>query len=103
VLRDSRMSLAPNAGVVSYANSCLFRGHQVPHLVIQSESGPVTVMVLVHEHVLRRTPFEEQGYRGVIVPMAGHGDLAVLTRGAALDPAALDAIARRMRESIVWH
>ena len=34
---------------------------------------------------MRRVPksvhFDEQGYRGVIVPVPGHGSLAVLTRG----------------------
>ena len=38
----------------------------VPHLVVQTEMGPVTVMVLVHESVAKPVPFEEQGYRGVI-------------------------------------
>ena len=46
---------AAGAGLVSYANSCVFRGHHVPHLVVQTEAGPVTVMVLVHESgVVRR-------------------------------------------------
>jgi hypothetical protein len=102
VLRDSRLTLAANAAMVSYASSCSFRGHQVPHLVIQTDSGPVTVMVLVHEHVVRSKRFDEQGYRGVIVPVAGHGSLAVLTRGAAVDPAAVEQIAHRVLDSIVW-
>src|ERR1700716_453286 len=53
VLRDSHLRLATGtgAGMVSYASSCLFRGHRVPHLVMQTEAGPATVMVLVHEHV----------------------------------------------------
>ncbi len=49
VLRNTHMRLQPDAGVVSYAQSCAFRGHQVPHLVVQTDMGPVTVMVLVHE------------------------------------------------------
>ena len=81
MLRDSHVRLAAGAGVVSYASSCAFRGHHVPHLVIQTESGPVTVMVLVHERVQKPVQFDEQGYRGVIVPVAGHGSLAVLTHG----------------------
>ena len=79
MLRDSRLRLSNGAGMVSYASSCAFRGHRVPHLVIQTESGPVTVMVLVHEGVRKPVRFDEQGYRGVIVPVAGHGSLAVLT------------------------
>ena len=99
VLRDSHVRLADSAGIVSYASSCGFRGHRVPHLVIQTESGPVTVMVLVHESVAKSVQFDEQGYRGVIVPVPGHGSLAVLTRGAATDP---EHIAHRVLDSIVW-
>ena len=60
VLKDSKLRLKPDAGIVSYASSCTFRGHRVPHLVVQTPSGPVTVMVLVHESVrqpdaIRRT------------------------------------------------
>ncbi len=51
VLRDSQLRLSAAAGIVSYAASCAFRGHRVPHLVVQTPSGPVTVMVLVHEPV----------------------------------------------------
>jgi len=102
VLRDSHVRLADGAGIVSYANSCRFRGHQVPHLVIQTESGPVTVMVLAHESVPKSVRFDEQGYRGVIVPVAGHGSLAVLTRGAATDPKTVEHIAHRVLDSIVW-
>jgi hypothetical protein len=104
VLRDShlRLAAAAGAGIVSYANSCEFRGHQVPHLVIQTEAGPVTVMVLVHERVSEPVQFDEQGYRGVIVPVAGHGSLAVLTRGPATDIQTVEHIAHRVLDSIVW-
>jgi len=102
VLRDSHLNLSAGAGVVSYASSCAFRGHQVPHLVIQTESGPVTVMVLVHERGSKSVKFDEQGYRGVIVPVAGHGSLAVLTRGADTDPKTIEHIAARVLASIAW-
>jgi hypothetical protein len=104
VLRDSHLRLATGAGagIVSYANSCGFRGHRVPHLVIQTEAGPVTVMVLVHERVSQPVQFDEQGYRGVIVPVAGHGSLAVLTRGPATDMRIIEEIAHRVLDSIVW-
>jgi hypothetical protein len=102
VLRDSHLRLAAGAGMVSYANSCEFRGHQVPHLAIQTEAGPVTVMVLVHERSPTPVQFDEQGYRGVIVPVAGHGSLAVLTRGPATDLKTIEHIAHRVLDSIVW-
>jgi Protein of unknown function (DUF3379) len=102
VLRDSHLRLGTGSGIVSYANSCDFRGHQVPHLVVQTESGPVTVMVLIHEQVPKPVQFDEQGYRGVIVPVAGHGSLAVLTRGSATDLQTIEGIARRVLDSIIW-
>jgi hypothetical protein len=104
VLRDSHMRLAAGggAGMVSYANSCGFRGHQVPHLVLQTEAGPVTVMVLVHERSPKPVEFDEQGYRGVIVPVPGHGSLAVLTRGSSTDIETIEHLAHRVLDSIVW-
>ncbi|HEY2145072.1 MAG TPA: DUF3379 family protein [Steroidobacteraceae bacterium] len=101
VLRDSKLRLKSDAGVVSYANSCAFRGHIVPHLVMQTESGPVTVMVLVHESVNRPVQFDEQGYRGTIVPVPGHGALAVLMRDSGAD-GAVQRIAARIGAAIDW-
>jgi hypothetical protein len=102
VLRDSNLRLASTAGTVTYASSCLFRGHDVPHLVVQTESGPVTVMVLVHESVNKPMQFDEQGYRGTIVPMPGHGSIAVLMRAPGVDREQIDRVAAQVRDSIVW-
>jgi hypothetical protein len=105
VMRDARLHLTGAAGVVSYANSCSFRGHRVPHLVVQTDHGPVTVMVLVHESTSRPVQFDESGYRGVILPVSGHGSIAVLARGGAdeaPDMAVVGRIAARVLDSIVW-
>jgi hypothetical protein len=102
VLLDSKLKLMPDAGTVSYASSCAFRGHVVPHLVVQSDSGPVTVMVLVHESKAKWKQFDEQGYRGVIVPVKGHGALAVLMKDPQADAATVKRIAANVQQSIVW-
>ena len=102
VLRNTHLRLAAGSAMVSYASSCKFRGHHVPHLVIQTDSGPVTVMVLVHEHVSKQVQFDEQGYRGVIVPVTGHGSIAVLTHGPNTDIKTVDRIAAQVVASIVW-
>jgi len=103
VTQDAHMRLSSSAaGLVSYASSCAFHGHQVPHLVVQDRSGPVTVMVLVHETARSADNFDEQGYRGEILPVPGHGAIAVLTRNQNLDAAALDRIALQLREAIRW-
>jgi len=90
VLKRSHVRLAAGAPPVTYAASCTFRGAVVPHLVVKTDAGPVTVMLLAHEHVSRPLTIDESGYRGVIVP-AGHGAIAVLARGTQPVPAALAA------------
>jgi hypothetical protein len=102
VLKNANMHLSEGAGVVSYANGCEFRGHVVPHLVVQSAQGPVTVMVLVHERLSKQVQFDEAGYRGVIVPVPGHGSLALLMRGANAKLDDVEGIASRVRNAIVW-
>jgi hypothetical protein len=102
VLRNTHMRLRPDAGMVTYAQSCRFRGHRVPHLVVQTDMGPVTVMVLVHESVSKPAPFDEEGYRGVILPVAGHGSLAVLAKVESGDLASIEKIAAQVRAATEW-
>ena len=98
VLSDAGVRFAPDVGVVSYSSTCFFRGHDVPHLVVQTAEGPVTVMILRHERVATRQRFDEDGYAGAIVP-AGPGSVAVIGR---VPDAALDGIASRVAASIGW-
>lgn len=100
VLKNTHMRLKSDAGMVSYAQSCSFRGHHVPHLVVQTEAGSITVMVLVHESVSKAVPFDEEGYRGVILPVPGHGSVAVLSRGGNMS--AVERIAERVENAVEW-
>jgi len=102
VLERAHMRLTPKAGMVSYAQSCRFRGHTVPHLVVQTGMGPVTVMVLSYDSVAKTVRFDEEGYRGVIIPVLGHGSLAVLARGPDADLAVVRKVAERVENAIVW-
>jgi hypothetical protein len=97
VLDRSDVHLAPEVGRVSYARSCWFRGHFVPHLVVQTESGPVTVMVLRHEKPRSVVEFDEEGYAGRIVP-AGAGSVAVI----GTTDADLNAITARVLDALAW-
>lgn len=83
VLEREGIRLRPGPGTVSYARSCEFRGQTVPHLVVQTDHGPVTVMVLRNERPSSPVDFNEQGYSGRIVP-AGPGSIAVIG-GAGTD------------------
>jgi hypothetical protein len=91
LLRGSSVAAEPQLGRVSYAHSCWFRGHFVPHLVVQDESGPVMVLVMTEEQVMGRIEFSEQGYSGVLLP-ARRGSIAVL----APDGARVDAVVARV-------
>jgi hypothetical protein len=70
------------SGSVVYANSCFLRGRHMPHLVVSTPTGPVTVIVLRGEAVPERVEFEEGRYAGVLLPVpGGGGGIAVLSRG----------------------
>ena len=96
-LRGSGVELELTSDKVTYAQNCWFRGHYVPHLVVQTAQGPATVLILRHEHVTARRSFREEGMIGMIVP-AGAGSIAVLARGGAN----LDTVARQMQEDVRW-
>ena len=102
VMREAGAHLRSNAGLVSYVHSCEFRGHLVPHLVVQTPAGPVTVMVLVHESVRSGVHFDEQGYRGMIVPLPDHGSMAVLERTPNSDMKAVTTVAARVVDALEW-
>ncbi len=97
ILGDAGVRVRPGIGTVSYARSCPFRGHVVPHLVVRTAHGPVTVLVLRNESVRRAIPFEEQGYVGSLVP-AGPGSVAIVG-GARADVAEVTA---RLLEAVQW-
>ncbi len=97
VLERGGIRLRPDAPLVSYASSCRFRRHTVPHLVVQTIGGPVTVMVLRNEKPASPVHFDEQGFVGQIVP-AGPGSIAVI--GA--DGADLEEIAARVLAAVEW-
>ena len=99
VLKRAGVALDPGGPRVSYAQSCKFRGWYVPHLVVQTTRGPMTVIPLRHEHVSGITEIDESGYRGIIVP-AGHGALAVLARGMVDEPAIESVAAQAVRPGL---
>jgi hypothetical protein len=79
VLARSGVQLRDGMPGISYAHSCWFRGRHVPHLVVQTPGGPVTIMVLPDEKTDGRVVFAEEGYQGMVVP-AQQGSIAVLAR-----------------------
>jgi Protein of unknown function (DUF3379) len=98
VLAGAHVWVDPADTTVTYARSCLFNGHWVPHLVVRTDAGPITVMVLNQEHIAARQSFRQNGYSGILVPTPGGGTLAVIAQG---DPD-LDAVARALGPHLHW-
>jgi hypothetical protein len=98
VLAGAGVSLDTPDNTVTYARSCLFNGHWVPHLVVRTASGPVTVLVLRQEHIAARQSFRQNGYSGILVPSPAGGTLAVIVQG---DPN-MDDVARALAPHLHW-
>ncbi len=96
-LRGAGVKLDITSDRITYAQSCWFRDHYVPHLVVQTTQGPVTVMILRNQRVSGRRTFHEAGMSGVIVP-APQGSIALLTRGRA----DVGAVAAQMQQDVRW-
>lgn len=93
VLGSSGVKLRAGALHVSYAAHCPFRGGRVPHLVVQTDEGPVTVFVMPNETSTKSTKrFNEEGYEGVIVP-APRGVLAVLGKNVPVEDVVHEVLA----------
>jgi len=96
-LRGAGVKLDITSDRITYAQSCWFRDHYVPHLVVQTAQGPATVLILRNQPVSGPRPFHESGMSGVIVP-APQGSIAVLTRGSAN----VTTLAAQMQQDVRW-
>jgi len=97
VLDVDGLRLRPGIGDVTFAARCLFDGRVVPHLVVRTAEGPVTVLVLRHRQVARPFHIDEQGYEAVVLP-APRGAIAVVGQGVA----DLDGVARKVFDAVDW-
>jgi hypothetical protein len=97
VLGPDGMRLRPGIGDVTFAMRCVFDGHVVPHLVVQTPEGPVTVLVLRHRTIAEPLRIDRQGLRGVVLP-APKGAVAVVGTGVA----DYDRVARTVFDAIDW-
>lgn len=97
-LAGAGVNLEVTSDKVTYAQSCWFHGHYVPHLVVQTAQGAATVLILRHEQVSSRQSFSADGLSGLIVP-AQSGSIAVLVRGRDGN---LDLVAKEMQADMRW-
>lgn len=97
VLDPEGARLRPGIGDVTFAVRCLFREQVVPHLVVRTASGPVTVLILRHRAVDEPLRFEEKGFAGVVLP-APRGSIAIVGQ----DHPDLEGVARQVFEAVDW-
>lgn len=97
VLHPDGTRLRPGAGDVTFAARCVFDGHVVPHFVVQTPQGPVTVLMLRHRTLDELVHLSESGYEGVVLP-APRGSIAIVGEGIA----DIDGVAQTVFESVDW-
>lgn len=86
-----------DAGLITYAQSCIINGKTVPHLVIQGQHGPVTILLMPDEPVAEAVPLEGQNIHGAILPV-GKGSIAIIgAREEKLEP-----IEKSVLQSVTW-
>ena len=83
--------------LVTYAQPCVINGKDVPHLVIQGERGPVTILLMPHEEVAEETPLDGDSIKGVILPV-GKGSIAIIGERDEL----LAPIQKNVVNSVTW-
>lgn len=86
-----------SAGLITYAQNCVINGRDVPHLVLQGERGPVTILLMPHEEVDGPQSVTGDSMNGVILPV-GNGSIAIFGERDE----ALDRIKKQVLESVTW-
>ena len=86
-----------DAGLITYAQTCVINGKKVPHLVIQGEKGPVTILLMPDETVEEAVELEGESINGVILPV-GDGSIAIIGE----DEERLDNIQESVMDSVAW-
>lgn len=86
-----------SAGLITYAQSCRINGKNVPHLVIQGERGPVTILLMPDEAVTEAVPLDGDNIHGVILPV-GEGSIAII----GVREEKLERIEKSVLNSVMW-
>ena len=86
-----------STGLITYAQSCEINGNPVPHLVIQGEHGPITILLMPEEMVADAITLDGENVHGVILPV-GDGSVAII--GAREEK--LEQIEKSVLDSVRW-
>ncbi|MCH9694974.1 MAG: DUF3379 domain-containing protein [Gammaproteobacteria bacterium] len=97
VTAASVATMDSNIGLISYAQSCSINGRDVPHLVVQGEHGPITILLMPHEMVNAVRSLSGESIQGVILPV-GDGSIAIIGEKEE----SLEAVKQKMVNSVTW-
>lgn len=86
-----------SGGLITYAQSCEINGKTVPHLVVQGEHGPITILLMPDEAVAVAESLEGENIHGVILPV-GSGSIAIM--GAREEK--LERVEQNILNSVRW-
>lgn len=90
-------SMNHDAGLITYAQTCVINGKEIPHLVIQGERGPVTILLLPDEAIDDAVQLEGDNINGVLLPVGG-GSVAII--GESNEE--LEPIRQNVMKSVTW-
>lgn len=97
VIPESVSTVGHSAGLVTYAQSCTINGKEVPHLVVQGQRGPVTILLMPDEKIDAAVDLSGDHTRGVLLPV-GKGSIAIIgEREEAIEP-----ITKSILKSVAW-
>ena len=97
VVPETIATMNHDAGLITYAMSCSINGKDVPHLVIQGEHGPITILLMPHEKIAEAVTIDGVNVQGIIVPV-GDGSIEVI--GSREEQ--LDKVKQNVLNSVMW-
>ena len=97
VVPENVAAMSHDAGLITYAQTCVINGKKVPHLVIQGKNGPVTVLLMPDEKIESAVELEGESISGVILPV-GNGSIAIIGEAGE----SLDTIQKSVMQSVTW-
>lgn len=86
-----------SAGLITYAQSCIINGHEVPHLVIQGKRGPITILLMPEEKISAVQSVIGESINGIILPV-GNGSIAIIGEQGE----SLERIEEKLTNSVTW-
>ena len=86
-----------SAGLITYAETCPISGNDVPHLVIQGQYGPITILLLPDEKISEAISLNDENSHGVILPV-GDGSIAII--GSRDEK--LEEVQKQIVQSVMW-